>query len=172
MLAKDVRQQQFIRRYLYRLGYTRHQMDFKSLPEGSGSGEHWVRQHYANCVRDYRVRFARAKTSFVVAIDADTGDVSQRLRQFQIALEQEGLAPRANDEAVIHLIPRRNIETWILCLSGIAVDEETDYRHNNVDERILPATAAFYEWTRPNARVPGYCVPPLKAAISEIRRLL
>jgi hypothetical protein len=107
----------------------------------------------------------------VVAIDSDTGDINRRLRQFQIALDQERLAPRSNDEAVVHLVPRRSIETWILCLNGTSVDEETDYRHEDLDERISTAAATLYDWSRPNAQTPAHRVPSLRTEIPEIRRL-
>jgi hypothetical protein len=107
----------------------------------------------------------------VVAIASDTGDVNRRLRQFQAALDQERLAARSNEEAVVHLVPSRSIETWILCLNGTSVDEETDYRHEDLDERIANAAATLYDWSRANAQAPDHCVPSLRTAIPEIRRL-
>jgi hypothetical protein len=129
-----------------------------------------VRQRYAPAVQAFRQR--QAKTALVVAIDADVLAVSERARQLRTELDQTGLPPRADDEAVAHLIPKRNIETWVLCLSGKKVDEETDYsRESGLHELIPAAAAAFRDWSRPNAIAPDSCVPSLRAAIPEARRL-
>jgi hypothetical protein len=70
------------------------------------------------------------------------------------------------------LVPRRNIETWILCLTGEKVDEDTDYkRRTAVDELIKPVSGTFFEWSRPNAQIPSHCVDSIKAGIHEIKRL-
>jgi hypothetical protein len=108
----------------------------------------------------------------VVAIDADTRDITRRARQLEESLASEGRSPRAPEERIAHLIPRRNIETWILNLNGNPVDEETDFHHApGVDDLIDSAAQTLFEWTRPNAAIPAFCVPSLRFAIPEIRRL-
>jgi hypothetical protein len=70
------------------------------------------------------------------------------------------------------LIPKRNVETWVLCLGGRQVDENTDYsREGGIDELIKPAAITFFSWSRPNVTPPACCVPSLLAAIPEVRRL-
>lgn len=172
VLAEDERHQRLVRQYLYRLGRHGHEIRFEPLPGGRRCGEQWVRDKYPKAVRSYRGRSARAGTALIVAIDADTGDVDRRLRQFREALEQAGLATRSEGEAIVHLIPKRTVETWVLCLSGRQVDEDTDYsRDGGIDELIKPAAITFFDWSRPNAAPPGHCVPSLLAAIPEVRRL-
>ena len=172
VLAEDERHQRLVRQYLYQLGRSRHDIRFEPLPNGRGCGEQWVHERYPKAVLSYRGRSARAGTALIVAIDADTGDVEQRFRQLRKALDQEGIGARAEGEAIVHLIPKRNVETWILCLSGRQVDEDTDYsREGGIDELIKPAAMAFFDWSRPNAAPPGHCVPSLLAAIPEVRRL-
>ena len=87
-----------------------------------------MRERYAKEVAAYRSRFPR--TALVVTVDADKGSVDDRLRQLRDALTQAHLPQRTNDERISHLIPKRNVETWILCLTGEKVDEDTDYRGN------------------------------------------
>jgi hypothetical protein len=106
-----------------------------------------------------------------VAIDADTGDIAHRTRQLEQSLAVDGLTPRAGGERIIHLIPRRNIETWILNLNGNEVDEETDYRPQSLDDLIVHAARTLFEWTRPNSALPVHSTPSLRAAIQELRRL-
>ena len=172
VLAEDQRHQRFVRRYLNQLGYSQHDIRFEGLPAGRGSGEQWVRERYGNAVAAYRARSSRARTALVIAIDADVGDLDRRIRQLQETLEHAGLAARTDDETIVHLIPKRSIETWILCLVGIQVDEVTDYRQRaDVDNRIATSAQTFFQWSRPNAAPPAHCVPSLRAAIPEVRRL-
>jgi hypothetical protein len=108
----------------------------------------------------------------VVAIDADSGDVERRLRQLREAMIAAELSLRGDSEAIVHLIPKRTIETWVLCLCGTNVDEDTDYRGEpGIDQQIVTAAGEFYQWSRPNAELPSRCVPSLSSAIPEIRRL-
>jgi hypothetical protein len=155
-----------------RLGHSLHQLKFESLPSGRGCGEQWVRKHYATQVAAYRSRSSRAQTALIVAIDANGGDVERRLRQFQDALAKADLPPRSDGETIIHLIPRKNIETWVLCLNGIVVNEFDDYtRERDMDQQFQRAAATLFDWSRPNAVPALNCVPSLHAAISELRRL-
>ena len=123
-------------------------------------------------VKTHRWRSARAETALVVAIDADAGDVSRRLQQFESALVEADLAARSSDERIVHLIPKRNIETWVLCLSGQSVDEDADYRHEpDIDKQIAPAAETLFGWTRANATLPTHAVSSLRLAIPELKRL-
>lgn len=166
VLAEDDRQQRLVRRYLYRLGYEIKEIRFADLPNGRGSGEQWVRARYANEVREYRSRSARAKT-LLIAIDADTETVERRRSQ----LDELLTTPRTGAEMIVHLIPKRNVETWVLCLIGEIVTEEMDYRQRKLDEQIKPAANALFDWSRIAAKIPASCLPPLSVAISELRRL-
>jgi hypothetical protein len=171
VLVEDERQQRFVRSYLRQLSYSAHDIRLEPLPSGRGSGEAWVRARYSQAVKAYRARSARARTSLVVAIDADTGETTHRARQLEESLASEGQSPRTGGERIIHLIPRRNIETWILNLNGNEVDEEADKRGQRVDDLIDSAAQTLFEWARPNAAVPQFCVPSLRAAIPEMQRL-
>jgi len=124
ILAEDARQQLFVRRCLYRAGYERHVIDPEVLPKGTGgAGEQWVRLRYPAAVAKFRKRATKAKTALIVVIDADTDEVIRRDRQLKEALVNGRCQ---DDEAIVHLIPKRNIETWILHLNDKDVDEETD----------------------------------------------
>jgi len=163
VLVEDKRQQRFVRRYLYRLGYTPREIQFEPVPSGGGSGAQSVLDRYAKVVEAYRLRAARAKTALVVAIDADDQSVTQRRQQL------DDRAARTAGERIAHLIPKWSIETWILFLSGRTVEENQSYRRApDIDEHIATAAATFFEWSRPNATD---CIPSLLAAIPEVRRL-
>lgn len=121
---------------------------------------------YAKEVDVYRKRSVRAQTALVVAIDADDRSVTQR-RQ-----ELHDRAALMGGERIAHLVPKWSIETWILCLSGQAVDEGRTYdRAPDIDEKIAAAAMAFFEWSGPSATPPAHCIPSLREAIPEARRL-
>jgi hypothetical protein len=168
VLAEDENHQLFAERFLKRLGYGQHQIFQERVPNGAGSGEKWVRDNYGRAVRDYRRRSAKAATALLVVIDADDHEPVRRQQQLEETLD----VARTEGERITHLIPKRNIETWILCLDGEIVDEiESHRRDRGIEDRIGPAARVFYSWTRPNAPVPNRCVPSLRAAIPEAQRL-
>jgi len=174
ILAEDEAHDLFIRQYLIRLnlGLSEREIYTEPFPEGRGCGEQWVRTEYARVVKKYRWRSAKTQTVLVVLIDADTGDVNRRLRQLEDGLKQHRMERRGPSECIVHFVPKRSIETWILCLNDHSVDEDTDYsRRRDIEVQIAPAADTFYSWTRPNANIPSHCIPSLYAAIPEAQRL-
>jgi hypothetical protein len=172
VLAEDTRQQQFVRRYLYRLGYNHYQIEFEPPVSGRGSGEQWVRARYARTVLAYRAQTKRVSTALIVVIDADKGGVATRRQQFQASLRESRVTARGDDEPVVHQIPKRNIETWVLCLTGAEVDEETDYHDRpRINEQIAPAAIAFFDGSRPSMQAPEHSIASLRSAIPEVQRL-
>lgn len=88
------------------------------------------------------------------------------------ALDEAKLTPRDVNESIALLIPKRNVETWILCLTGDDVDEQTDYKgRTGLDQRIKAASQFLWEWTRPNFVLPPTCVDSLREAIPELARI-
>jgi hypothetical protein len=82
------------------------------------------------------------------------------------------MAQRSDGETIVHLIPRKNIETWVLCLNGRLVNESDDYtRERDIDQQFQRAAVTLFEWSRPNAVPALNCAPSLLAAIPELRRL-
>jgi hypothetical protein len=171
VLVEDNRQRQLIFRYLRRIGLEMHAMRFV-LP-ASGSGEQWVREQFSAEIAFYRIRSARAETKLIAVIDADNLTVQARLMQLDQKLRENGLQLIRVDEQIVRLIPRRNVETWILYLNAVQVDETTDYksRRNDWTELIRPAAEQLYAWTRPNTQFPDNCLSSLKHGAAELRRL-
>jgi hypothetical protein len=60
-------------------------------------------------------------------------------------------------EQIARLVPKRNIETWTLCLNGQAVDEDTDYKRRRDDwTELIPETAeTLSKWTHQEAELPN-----------------
>lgn len=172
VLIEDVRHQQLIRRYLRRIGLEGRVIRFE-LPR-SGSGEQWVREQFPAELAAFRWRNTHTSTTLIIVIDADVSSVAERLAQLEHAREVAGVGPiRTGVEQIARLVPRRNIETWILCLNGIEVQEDVDYKRTRNDwpELIPPAAETLYAWTRPNAPIPHSCVESLQLGVVELRRL-
>jgi hypothetical protein len=127
ILAEDLQAQVFVAKLLGSLGVEPRQIRRLPLPAGKGgAGEQFVREHYPAEVASFRRR--SAAKALIVHIDADPGyTVAQRHAQLAEALKQDLQAPRRADEGLIELVPKRNIETWLVCLGGQAVDEEQEY---------------------------------------------
>jgi hypothetical protein len=106
-------------------------------------------------------------------IDADTRTVQDRLNQLDQALTDSGTQTVVETERIARLIPKRNVETWILCLNEQSVDEETDYKRtgNNWNELIRTASETLCQWTRSQAEPPNYCVGSLRTGVRELKRL-
>jgi len=99
-------------------------MRFVASPAGAGSGEQWVRERFAVEVEAFRGRRAHAGTALIVVIDADAISVQERLAQLDRKLDEaQADRIRPDAEQVARLVPKRNVETWILCLNEIVVDD-------------------------------------------------
>lgn len=172
LLVEDNLHQQFIFKYIRTLGYERHAIRVVKAPSGAGSAEQWIRDRFASEIEACRRR--HAETKLVVLIDADAYTVQQRLGQLNKKLRDVGAAMVPSDtKQVAFLVPRRNIETWLLCLNRVPVDEETDYKRTRNDWAELVGTAVITlcEWSGPNAAVPLLCVESLRIGIHELQRL-
>jgi hypothetical protein len=172
VLVEDDHQRMLVYRYLKRCGLA-NVTRINASPSGQGSAEQWVRQHFAQEVLAYRARQAKATTALIVVIDADTYEVRDRLRQLDQQLHDDGRDPLTPDEEIARLVPKRNVETWVLCLHNHAVDEETDYKRTRNDwgELIPPAAETLFEWVRSDAEPPASCTSSLRNGIGELKRL-
>ena len=173
LLVEDLDHENLLRRYLRKLGHDNRQMRSVRTPSGCGSGEQFVRQSYASEVRSIRSQMARTKACLLAIIDADVGSTDDRRRQLERALQDADEPPRSSTEPILNLVPKRNVETWILCLNSIPVNEADDY-HN--DPRVNAASVrqaatTLYEWTRPNFSLPASCVTSLRDCQTEFRRI-
>ena len=137
LLVEDLNHENLLRRYLRQLGHDNRQMRPVRTVPGRGSGEQFVRQSYASEVRSIRSQMARTRACLIAMIDADVGSTEDRLRQLERALRDADQPQRSPTEPILNLVPKRNVETWILCLNSTPVNEADDYHH---DPRVSPAS--------------------------------
>ena len=173
VLLEDDHHKMLIYRYLKKHGLG-HEIRIELPPPGRGSAESWVRNRFDKEVSAYRLRQRKAKTALIVVIDADAHSVQDRWKQLDQALKDaEKLPVDIEHEKIARVVPKRNIETWILCLTKQTVDEETDYRNtrNDWNELIPTAAATLFQWTRQEAELPNHCIDSLRTGIKELSRL-
>ena len=173
VLAEDEHHEMLIRRYLRRCRFKVNEMRIRRSPSSRGSAESWVRKEFVKEVGAYRDRQAHARTALIVIIDADTRTVQYRLSQFDRALTEREEETLGGTEQIARLVPKRNVETWILCLNGRTVDEDTDYKRRTSDwsELIPPAARTLREWTQSASQPPNHCVGSLRTGVQELKRL-
>jgi hypothetical protein len=173
LLIEDINQENLLRRYLQSLHHDNRTMRSLRLPKGQGSGEQFVREKYASEVRALRSQVTRTRACLIAMIDADTGSVDDRRHQLDRALRDADELPRGASEPILNLIPKRSVETWILCLNSHVVDEVTNYRRDNrVDaQSIRQAAGNLFSGTRPKQTLPNTCVPSLQDCRREFRRV-
>jgi hypothetical protein len=173
VVVEDDHHQRLVYRYLKKTGLKEHAIRVKRSPSGTGSAENWVRKQFVAEVSVYRARQVNNETRLIVVTDADARTVQDRLTLFDQALKDAGKQTVEGREKIARLVPKRNIETWILRLNDQAVDEETDYKKTRDDwsELILPAAEALFQWTRPKMELPDDCTNSLRSGVRELNRL-
>lgn len=175
VLVEDQRHRQFVYRYLARAGYDSRQMTIELAPSGKGSAEQWVRENFARQVGKCRSRNSRARTVMLLLLDVDVERLPVRLGALNEALIQSGQAQIDElSDPIARLLPKRNIETWILCLNSGAVDEVKDYKHSRTKDQwnaLMPSAAErFYEIQKNQGMYPGSLIESLVHGIREVRR--
>ncbi len=172
VVLEDSRHEMLVRRYLKKHGMGEREMRIERSPSGRGNAEGWVRKTFVKEVNVYRSR--PAKTALIVVIDADAHTVQDRWKQLDGAIEEAGKQRvDVQHEQIARLVPKRNVETWILCLRGDEVDEISDYKTTRDDwnDLIPQAAGTMLEWTRQNTELPSHCIDSLRTGVIELKRL-
>jgi hypothetical protein len=174
VLVEDERHRMLIRRYLVECKLKEHAIRIHQSPSGRGSAEAWVLKEFVRETDACRNRQKRARTALVVMIDADNHTVPDRFNQLDQVLREQGKPTVGEGEGIARLVPRRNVETWILCLNNEQdVDEDTDYKwqRRTWHQLIPPAAEMLCHWTQPNAQPPDRCVDSLRIGVRELKPL-
>ncbi len=131
ILCEDKLQEVFVRRFLTR-GWKKGKYDVRAVPYpqggSGGAGEKHVRNKYPNELKACRTR--HAGTILIVVMDADAGTVEEHHRELERACgcAQPPVGVRQANEAVVHVIPKWHIETWLAYLDNVSVSEDRQYK--------------------------------------------
>jgi hypothetical protein len=112
--------------------------------------------------------------ALVVHIDVDPDyTVADRHHQLADELVKASQPPRQPEERIAHLIPKRNMETWIhFYLDGPSVDEEEEYdKYPKNESACWPAADQFSD-DAAQKNVPQGAPPSLVQGLAEFWRVL
>jgi hypothetical protein len=171
VLCEDRQQEVFARHFLKKRGF-RGNFTFFTCPDGSQSGEQYVRLRYPGEVIEYRRQANFLSIGLVVVIDADKKTVTERINQLDLALRDAGQEPRKPNEKIAIFVPKRNIETWIHYLQNENVDEESEYtKFTNNEASCKPFVEDLANKCKQGV-LDENAPPSLQVACGELQRIL
>jgi hypothetical protein len=169
ILCEDLQQAVFVRRFLIGAGRAEPRaIAIKHCPKGRGCGFQHVLENFPTEVKAFRSKSSYLTLCLIVVIDADNCSVEQRICQLDDCLRSTGQSLRTDEERIVILIPKRNIESWIYYLMGQEVDETTTYNKLTQETDCLPAVRRLVEWFRSD--IPIEAPDSLKRAYGERQR--
>jgi hypothetical protein len=173
VLCEDDPQARLIRAYLEICGRHGRVSSKVASRQVHGGNVGWVIAQFPQELRACRQRNKRSKTLLIVMVDADDHPPAERYRQLCEQVEKAGIDPCSADDPAVVLIPKRQVETWIRCALGDAVDEEQDCKLPKEPDKSTcrRAVKAIYDWSRPNVQRPAHLIPSLAAALDDWRRI-
>jgi hypothetical protein len=97
--------------------------------------------------------------------------VAERIQTFKKACEESEISFRQDNERVVFVIPKRNIETWLAYLRGQPVNEASVYPKYESESHCKEQVTKLDEMCRVQALEPEPPPPSLISACSEFRRI-
>ena len=169
LLCEDSQTDAFVRRFLRRRNFGSRDIHTRELPDGSQSGEQWVRERYPNELKAIR---GRQNTYLIVVTDADTHTTADRRAQLDAACDEKQVPRRGDRDPVLVVVPRRNIETWLHYLGGGSpVDETTTYPRLKPERLCVAHANKLYRMCHEAKRLDEGAPPSLREACEEYPRL-
>jgi hypothetical protein len=139
LLSEDSQHEAFARRFLEGMRWNMRELRVEKSPTARGSAAQWVKETFPAELRIYRQRRQRAASGLIAMIDADAGEVQDRISEFEAACGATQIPFRTDGETVAIAVPKRNIETWIHYLNGRQVNEQDDYPKLDRERGCKPA---------------------------------
>ena len=168
LLCEDSQTDAFVRRFLKRRNFRGGDIRTLPLPDGDQSDEQWVRTRYPAALRAIR---GRRRDYLIVVTDADAGSTEARWAQLETECERQQIARRQDDDQVLVVVPRRNIETWLAYLGGTRVDEVTSYPRLRRERDCAAQANHLYAMRHEVQRLDEAAPPSLREACEEYRKL-
>ncbi len=168
LLCEDKQTDSFVRRFLRHRKFRGRDIRTLPLPDGSRSGEQWVRERYPDQLKAIR---QRRGAYLIVVTDADNLSVDRRRAQLRDACNRENVPPRNDRDGVLLIVPRRNIETWLAYLGGSDVDENERYPRLRHAGDCEEHAGALYRMCHEKQELRPPAPPSLQDACGEYRKL-
>ena len=169
LLCEDQQTDSFVRRFLLHRNFRGRDVLTVPIPGGNQSGEQWVRTSYPDQLKAIR---RKQRMVLLVVIDADTNTTNVRRTQLNQECRRQQVTPTSPTDAVIFVIPRRNIETWFHFLKHqTQVNETVTYRKLNRASDCHPLADELHRICHERQRLPNFAPPSLKEACLEYPKL-
>lgn len=168
VLCEDLQTDVFVRRFLKHRNFRSRDIRTLPLPGGRQSGEQWVRERYPEELKAIR---RRQGAYLLVVTDADTHSTAVRRGQLDAACDEKETPRRDDDDPVLVIVPRRNIETWLAYLGGTTVDEDTTYRKLKCESDCVTHANVLYRMCHETQRLDEDAPPSLRESCEEYRKL-
>ncbi len=166
--CEDLQQRVFIYRCLVNNGIHPRTIQIRHNP--GGDAKRFVLVQYPIQVKALR-RTPHISKAVISMIDADDRTVEERKREHDKALEESGQEWRVDSDKIAILVPRRNIETWVHHLLGMAVNEHDEYpRFRGEERKCAPAAEDFSRRCPHGMRETD--LPSLHDGCAELQRAL
>ena len=191
LLCEDKNTATFVRKFLRHRNFKEHDFTILAFAAGKGSGEQRVKKEYPKQLKHIREARRKGRNAYlIVVIDADTGTIEDRHNDLKEACTDPSrlargkdkdipaippISPRneKTDKNVLHIIPRRNIETWFAYLDNQNVDESTDYK-NKIEAcatKIREYADNLFDMCHHAQSLRDPAPPSLQEACKEYRKL-
>ncbi|UCE60141.1 MAG: hypothetical protein JSU63_00025 [Phycisphaerales bacterium] len=123
VVCEDLMHEVFARAFLYRRGMKRHQLTFKSAPQGDA--KQYVCTEVCCELTELR-RSSGTNRGILYLIDADNLTVDRRRQTVISACRKAQVPPPQDHEPVFGFIPKWEVENWLAYLRGETVDESSN----------------------------------------------
>ncbi|MDA8377187.1 MAG: hypothetical protein M0Z50_09035 [Planctomycetia bacterium] len=170
MLCEDTQHAAFARYFLELQGIHRREIRAKICPPGSQAASQWVVDTYLKELAEYRRRSNYQQLALAVMIDADNNSVAQRQAWLEQACDTAQISGRQGDEAVLYIVPQRNIETWFAYLRGDQINEHDCYPRYKFESDCRKDAGKLYQICRAG-NLPPHFPESLRIACVEYQRL-
>jgi len=130
LLCEDKQLSAFSRRFLKKRGINRINEIERPPEKVGGSRKQWVNKEYPRQLQAIR---QRSGAVLIVCTDADELAVESRIVDLNESCKKADIEPRKDNEAVVMIVPKWNIETWLSYLKGESFDE--DIKDNSPSSR-------------------------------------
>lgn len=174
LLCEDKQLSAFSRRFLEKRGLTRSLTEVtRPHKTQGGSRKQWVDEEYPKQLKAIRQRNGAA---LIVCTDADEQTVEQRIAALNTACEKIGIKPCTDDDPVVMVVPKWNIETWLSYLRNESFNQDTKNnspgsRYTGHEKDCKEQVQKLVDMCYTNQALKEPAPPSLKAACKEYKKL-
>ncbi len=155
ILCEDRAHFSFVNTFLKKMGYAR---GIYQIPFPTKCGKDHVIRNFPKNVKELRKKGLRSR-ALVAILDADNHTIDQDRK---VLLATLGNEPITSSDKVLIVIPKWEIETWVLFLSGQTVDESIKCPEDRkIKDKIKDAAKKLAEHCQANS-LPKDAPPSLK----------